>query len=91
MMDKVIWDIWNIVLTLLFAVSAWVVNEKFKEIARLSILLNRTREEIARDHITRKEVKEDMEGLFKRLDERLDKMDAKLDAVIKETSHAQCK
>ena len=91
MMDKVIWDIWNIVLTLLFAVSAWVVNEKFKEIGRLSILLNRTREEIARDHITRKEVKEDMEGLFKRLDERLDKMDAKLDAVIKETSHAQCK
>ena len=91
MMDKVIWDIWNIVLTLLFAVSAWVVNEKFKEIGRLSILLNRTREEIARDHITRKEVKEDMEQLFKRLDERLDKMDAKLDAVIKETSHAQCK
>ena len=91
MMDKVIWDIWNIVLTLLFAVSAWVVNEKFKEIGRLSILLNRTREEIARDHITRKEVKEDMEVLFKRLDERLDKMDAKLDAVIKETGHAQCK
>ena len=91
MMDKVIWDIWNIVLTLLFAVSAWVVNEKFKEIGRLSILLNRTREEIARDHITRKEVKEDMEVLFKRLDERLDKMDAKLDTVIKETSHAQCK
>ena len=90
-MDKVIWDIWNIVLTLLFCVSAWIVNDKFKEIARLSILLNRTREEIARDHITRKEVKEDMEGLFKRLDERLDKMDAKLDAVIKETSHAQCK
>jgi len=91
MMDKVIWDIWNVVLTLLFAVSAWVVNEKFKEIGRLSILLNRTREEIARDHITRKEVKEDMEVLFKRLDERLDKMDAKLDAVIKETNHAQCK
>ena len=91
MMDKVIWDIWNIVLTLLFAVSAWVVNEKFKEIGRLNILLNRTREEIARDHITRKEVKEDMEGLFKRLDERLDKMDAKLDTVIREQGHAQCK
>ena len=86
-----LWDIWNVVLTLLFAISAFIVNEKFKEIARLNILINRTREEIARDHITRREVKEDMEALFKRLDERLDKMDAKLDAVIKETNHAQCK
>lgn len=83
--------IWNFVLTILVGVMAYVANEKFKELGRLSILINRTREEIARDHITRKEVKEDMEGLFKRLDERLDKMDAKLDAVIKETSHAQCK
>lgn len=91
MMDKMLWDIWNVVLTLLFAISAFIVNEKFKEIARLNILINRTREEIARDHITRREVKEDMEVLFKRLDERLDKMDAKLDAVIKETNHAQCK
>lgn len=70
---------------------AYVANEKFKELGRLSILINRTREEIARDHITRKEVKEDMEGLFKRLDERLDKMDAKLDTVIREHGHAQCK
>ena len=83
--------IWNFVLTILVGVMSYIANEKFKELGRISILLNRTREEIARDHITRKEVKEDMEGLFKRLDERLDKMDAKLDAVIKETSHAQCK
>ena len=90
-MDKMIWDIWNVVLTLLFCVSAFIVNEKFKEIARLNILINRTREEIARDHITRKEVRDDMESLFKRLDERLDKMDAKLDAVIMESNHAKCK
>ena len=83
--------IWNFVLTILVGVMSYIANEKFKELGRISILLNRTREEIARDHITRKEVKEDMEVLFKRLDERLDKMDAKLDTVIKETSHAQCK
>ena len=81
--------IWNFVLTILVGVMAYIANEKFKELGRLSILINRTREEIARDHITRKEVKEDMEGLFKRLDERLDKMDAKLDAVIREKSHAK--
>ena len=81
--------IWNFVLTILVGVMAYIANEKFKELGRLSILINRTREEIARDHITRKEVKEDMEGLFKRLDERLDKMDAKLDTVIREKNHAQ--
>jgi len=81
--------IWNFVLTILVGVMAYIANEKFKELGRLSILINRTREEIARDHITRKEVKEDMEGLFKRLDERLDKMDAKLDTVIREKSHAK--
>ena len=83
--------IWNFVLTILVGVMSYIANEKFKELGRISILLNRTREEIARDHITRKEVKEDMEGLFKRLDERLDKMDAKLDTVIREQGHAQCK
>ena len=83
--------IWNFVLTILVGVMSYIANEKFKELGRISILLNRTREEIARDHITRKEVKEDMEGLFKRLDERLDKMDAKLDTVIREQGHAVCK
>ena len=83
--------IWNFVLTILVGVMSYIANEKFKELGRISILLNRTREEIARDHITRKEVKEDMEVLFKRLDERLDKMDAKLDTVIREAGHAVCK
>lgn len=83
--------VWNFILTILVGVMAYVANEKFKELGRLSILINRTREEIARDHITRKEVKEDMEGLFKRLDERLDKMDAKLDTVIREQGHAERK
>ena len=83
--------VWNFILTILVGVMAYVANEKFKELGRLSILINRTREEIARDHITRKEVKEDMEGLFKRLDERLDKMDAKLDTVIREHGHVVCK
>lgn len=83
--------IWNFVLTILVGVMAYIANEKFKELGRLSILINRTREEIARDHITRKEVKEDMEGLFKRLDERLDKMDAKLDTVVRGHGNAVCK
>jgi hypothetical protein len=43
----------------------------------LSILLNRTREEIARDHITRSEFRADMKELL----ERFDRIEAKLDTL----------
>jgi hypothetical protein len=48
---------------------------KFKELDRLSVLLNRTREEVARDHITRAEFRQDMNELLKRLDALSLKMD----------------
>ena len=80
-MDKVIWDIWNVVLTLLFGVSAWIVNDKFKEIARLSILLNRTREEIARDHITRAEVRADLQAIREHFDDGFARLEAKIDKL----------
>jgi hypothetical protein len=60
------------------AVLGFVVKEKFAELQRLGILINRTREEVARDHITRAEVREDMRQLI----DRLEKMDQKIDQLI---------
>ena len=76
--------VWNIILTILLAVIGYIANEKFKEINRLGVLLNRTREEFSRDHITRAEVREDMEKLF----ERLDALNNKLDLFIREQKSA---
>jgi len=70
--------VWNMVLTGIVAVLGFVVKEKFAELQRLGILLNRTREEVARDHITRAEVREDMRQLI----DRLEKMDQKIDQLI---------
>jgi hypothetical protein len=70
--------IWNMVLTGIVAILGFVVKEKFAELQRLGILLNRTREEVARDHITRAEVREDMRQLI----DRLEKMDQKIDQLI---------
>ena len=70
--------VWNMVLTGIVAVLGFVVKEKFAELQRLGILLNRTREEVARDHITRAEVREDMRQLI----DRLEKMDQKIDKLI---------
>jgi hypothetical protein len=70
--------VWNMVLTGIVAILGFVLKEKFAELHRLGILLNRTREEVARDHITRAEVREDMRQLI----DRLEKMDQKIDQLI---------
>ena len=71
--------VWNMILTGIVAVLGFVVKEKFAELQRLGILLNKTREEVARDHITRAEVREDMRQLI----DRLEKLDQKIDHLIK--------
>ena len=48
--------LWNIALSAIVAVMGMLLKGKFDELQRISILLNRTREEVARDHITRAEV-----------------------------------
>jgi hypothetical protein len=67
--------IWNLLLSVLLAVVGFFMVAKFKELDRLSVLLNRTREEVARDHITRAEFRQDMNELLKRLDALSLKMD----------------
>lgn len=69
--------LWNLVLTVLLGAVAFFMSSKFKELDRLSILLNKTREEIARDHITRAEFRADMKELL----ERFDRIEAKLDTL----------
>jgi hypothetical protein len=67
--------IWNAVLSVVLGIMGFVVKDKFAEIQRLSILVNRTREEIARDHITRAEFRQDMKQLFDRFDQIEKKLD----------------
>lgn len=75
--------IWNVVLTAIVGVMGFVLKEKFEEVNRLGILLNRTREEIARDHITRAEVRADMERLLTHVDTRFNRLEEKLDEFNK--------
>lgn len=69
--------IWNVVLTAIVALLGFIVKEKFAELQRISILLNRTREEVARDHLTRAEFRADMQQLM----ERFDRIERKIDAM----------
>lgn len=67
--------LWNAALSAVVAVMGFLLKGKFDELDRLSILLNRTREEVARDHLTRAEFRADMAQLL----DRFDRIERKLD------------
>ena len=76
--------VWNVILSAIVGIMAFLVKGKFDEIERLSILLNRTREEHAKEYVT----KADMHLDINRVLDRLDRLDAKLDGYMKEQRSA---
>lgn len=77
-------QLWNTVLTVAVGLIAWVFKEKAAELKRLEILLNKTREEVAKEYVTKTEVHTDINRVL----DRLDRLEAKIDAFIKERRHA---
>ncbi len=75
--------VWNIVLTAGFGLLSWVLKEKSDELNRVTILLNRTREEVAKEYVTKTEVHADINRVL----DRLDRLDEKLDRLM-ENKHA---
>lgn len=75
--------IWNVVLTAIVGVMGFLLKSKFDEIGRLGILLNRTREEVARDHVTRKEVDDRFDKFVSHVDQRFNRLEVKLDEIRK--------
>jgi hypothetical protein len=69
---------WSAVLTLVIGLLGYMMNEKFRELARISILLNKTREEVARDNVTQAEV----DRITNHIDQRFNKLEAKIDQLI---------
>jgi hypothetical protein len=70
--------IWTGGLTLFTGLFAYIAHEKFAELARVTILLNKTREEIARDNVTNAEV----ERITDHIDQRFNRLEAKIDQLI---------
>ena len=76
--------LWNLMLTVVVGIIGYILKDKFDELQRLSILLNRTREEIARDNVTQAE----LDRIVTHLDTRFSKLEVKIDELIKQ-HHAQ--
>jgi hypothetical protein len=73
--------VWNLVTSFFVALVMFMIKMNHDEQKRIQILLNRTREEIARDHITRAEVRADMEKIIERFDSGFARLEAKIDAL----------
>lgn len=79
--------VWNAVLTVFMALLGWAVRAKDaeltatkEELLRVTILINRTREEVAKEYVTKSDLHTDINRVL----DRLDRLDNKLDAFIKE-------
>lgn len=76
--------VWNIVLSFASAALLLWVKSTHDELKRINILLSKTREEHAEKFVTRSDVHND----FNRVLTRLDRLDEKLDAFMKEQRSA---
>ena len=72
--------VWNVILTAVIAIMGFFLRGKIDELDRLGILLTRTREEVAREHVTRSE----MNTLVDRLGDRFDRAFERLEAKVEE-------
>jgi len=76
--------LWNVLLTTFIGLLSWNLREKSAELGRITILLNRTREEIARDNVTQAEI----DKIVAHIDSRFDKLNDKIDMFIRESRSA---
>tara|TARA_B100001996_G_C18444292_1_gene509604 strand:- start:427 stop:687 length:261 start_codon:yes stop_codon:yes gene_type:complete len=72
--------IWNVILTLVLGPLGFLVRNLLAEQQRLGILINRTREEVAKDYVTREQIEKDFQRLIdsiERIDEKIDRLQSK--------------
>jgi precorrin-6B methylase 2 len=74
--------LWNAILTGGVGVIAWVIRSCMVELNRLNILINRTREEMAKEYVTKMEQKDQMNYVI----DKIEALDAKLDRLLERSN-----
>ena len=70
--------IWNICLTAGGGFLVWWIKSHHEEVKRVTILLNRTREELAKEYVT----KYDSNQVLVQIMSKFDKIEEKLDRLV---------
>jgi len=76
--------LWNVALSFISALILMWIKATVDEMKRIQILLNRTREEIAKEYVTKADVHSDINRVL----DRLDRLESKLDTFIREQHSA---
>ena len=71
---------WNVILTLIVAPLILVIRAQIGELRRIDILLNKTREELGRDYVSKTE----METVLDRIINAIDRLSQKVDRLFEE-------
>ena len=72
--------IWSTVLSVALGGLWFFIRERIEEVKRIDILLNKTREEIARDYATNS----DVQRVTDHIDQRFNRLEAKIDQLIQQ-------
>ena len=72
--------IWSGALSLVLGMVAFFLKEKSNDLKRIEILLNRTREEIAKGYVTN----EELNKITEHIDSRFNKLESKIDQLIQQ-------
>jgi hypothetical protein len=72
-------ELWTGGLTIFVALIGYMMHEKFNDLKRIDILLNKTREEVARENVTKAE----LERIVEHMDARFNKLESKIDELIR--------
>ena len=71
---------WNVVLSLIVAPLILVIRAQIGELRRIDILLNKTREELGRDYVSKME----LDSLMNRIMNAIDRLSQKVDRLFEE-------
>ena len=72
--------LWNLLLTFVLAPLGFLVRSILSEQKRIDILVNKTREELAKEYVTRDQIEADFERIMStmtRIDEKIDRLQSK--------------
>ena len=72
--------LWNLIMTIIILTLGFLIRNVLSEQKRLDILVNKTREEIAKDYVTREQIEADFDKLMasiNKIDEKLDRLQSK--------------
>ena len=72
--------IWSSGLSLILGLVAFFLKEKSNDLKRIEILLNRTREEIAKEYVTNDELNK----ITEHIDQRFNKLEGKIDQLLQQ-------